>query len=438
MTGLTATHTDTVRNMHFGQVALFGEHPVPQKSPATNTELRKLPMPKPRDVPSYRSDIYSTGAIMHPYPHYARLRELGPVVWLSKQRVYALPRYAECKAALRDDENFASGHGVALNAFTNRMSRGTTLNSDGKDHDERRKLVAHRLTPKALRKVSDTVVSQAEQVVNAAVAQRTVDGVRDLATALPLSIVPDFVGWPRQGREHLIDWAGATFDSLGPWNKRSIAAFPASLRMLRFIRGVVRKRSVLQGSMAEDVLATVDAGTLAESEVSPLMIDYLAPSMDTTISAIASALYLFATHPDQWQAIRADPSLIPNAVNEVVRIESPLRAFSRRVTREVEFAGTTLPKGARVLVLYASANRDELQWTSPDTFDVYRDATGQLGFGHGTHGCAGQGLARMETQAILTALAERVENIRCTAEPTWALNNIIHRLERLPLELIPA
>lgn len=395
-------------------------------------------MPKPRDVPSYEPDIYSTAAIVDPYPHYARLRELGPAVWLSKQRVYALPRYAECKAALRDDETFVSGRGVALNAFTNRMSRGTTLNSDGDDHDKRRKLVAHRLTPKALRKMSDTVTSQAEHIVDAAVTQRSIDGVRDLATALPLSIVPDFVGWPREGREHLIDWAGATFDFLGPRNKRSIAALPASLQMLRFTRRVVRERNVLAGSMAQDVLNAVDAGTVAESEVPPLMIDYLAPSLDTTISAIASALHLFATHPDQWQAIRADPTLIPNAVNEVVRIESPLRAFSRSVAKEVEFAGTTLPRGARVLVLYASANRDALQWTDPDTFDVHRDATGQLGFGHGTHGCAGQGLARMETQAILTALANRVETIRCTAEPTWALNNIIHRFERLPLELIPA
>ena len=395
-------------------------------------------MPKPRDVPSYESDIYSTAAILDPYPHYARMRELGPVVWLSKQRVYALPRYAECKAALRDDETFASGRGVALNAFTNRMSRGTTLNSDGADHDKRRKLVAHRLTPKALRKMSDTVTHQAEQVVDAALSMRTVDGVRDLATELPLSIVPDFVGWPRESRDHLIDWAGATFDFLGPWNKRSIAALPASLQMLLFTRRVVRKRSVLDGSMGHDVMTAVDEGKLDKSEVPPLMVDYLAPSLDTTISAISSALYLFATHHEQWQAVRADPSLIPNAVNEVVRIESPLRAFSRSVTKNVEFGGATLPKGARVLVLYASANRDALQWDDPDTFDVHRDATAQLGFGHGTHGCAGQGLARMETQAILTALADRVENIRCVGEPKWALNNIIHRFDRLPLELIPA
>lgn len=393
---------------------------------------------RPRHVPSYRPDIYSTAAIVDPYPHYARLRELGPVVWLSRQRVYALPRYAECKAVLRDDKAFASGRGVALNAVTNRLSRGTVLNSDGAEHDQRRKLVAHRLTPKALRSISDAVTAQAEQIVDAAVGRGTVDGVRDIAAALPLSIVPDLVGWPKEGRDHLIDWAGATFDFLGPWNRRSVAAVPASLQMLRYTRRVVRDRSVLDGSMGHDVLAAVDAGTVDISEVPPLMIDYLAPSLDTTISAIASALHLFATHPDQWQAIRADPGLIPNAVNEVVRIESPLRAFSRSVTSDVEIGGVTIPRGSRVLVLYASANRDALQWTDPDTFDIHRNAISQLGFGHGTHGCAGQGLARLETQAILNALAARVTRIRCVDEPTWALNNIIHRYERLPLELTPA
>lgn len=388
-------------------------------------------------VPSYRPDIYSTAAIVNPYPHYARLRGLGPVVWLPRQRVYALPRYAECKAVLKDDVTFASGRGVALNPLTNRMSRGTTLNSDGAEHERRRKLVAHRLTPRALKTMSEAVAIRAAEVVDAAVALGAVDGVADLATALPLAIVPDFVGWPNEGREHLLEWAGATFDILGPLNKHNVRAIPASLRMLRFSRRVIRQRSVLDGSMGHDVLAAADAGRLAHTDCPALMIDYLAPSLDTTISAIASALHLFATHPDQWQAIRADPGLIPNAVNEVVRFQSPLRAFSRKVTSDAEVGGVVVPKGARVLVLYASANRDELEWTDPDSFDIHRNAVGQLGFGHGTHGCAGQGLARMETQAILRALVDRVDTIRCTGEPTWAINNIIHRFERLPLELVP-
>src|ERR1700730_16517044 len=119
-------------------------------------------------VPEYRTNIYTTDAIVAPYPHYAALRQLGPVVWLSKHRVYALPRYTECKAVMRDDKSFISGNGVALNPLTNRLSRGTTLSSDGAEHDQRRKLVAHRLLPRALRGISDSVDEQAARVVDAA------------------------------------------------------------------------------------------------------------------------------------------------------------------------------------------------------------------------------------------------------------------------------
>jgi cytochrome P450 len=167
------------------------------------------------------------------------------------------------------------------------------------------------------------------------------------------------------------------------------------------------------------------------------MIDYIAPSLDTTISSISSALHLFATHPQQWQLLKDDPSLIPNAVNEVVRFESPLRAFARHAGCETEIADVRIPEGARVLVIYASANRDEREWQNPDTFDIRRDANRHLGFGHGAHACAGQSLARLETSAMLRALVDRVDRIEPTAEPTWAINNIIRRHEHMPLKLIP-
>ncbi|MBJ8344272.1 cytochrome P450 [Antrihabitans sp. YC2-6] len=391
-----------------------------------------------RTVPQYRPDIYTPAAIQDPYPHYARMRELGPVVWLPRHRVYALPRYAECKAALRDPETFTSGSGVALNCVTNRMSRGTTLNSDGEEHDRRRKLVAHRLTPRALRSMSAAVEQQATRIVEDAMSRRQIDGVHDLASALPLAVVPDLVGWPVAGRDQLLRWAGATFDALGPINRQSVKSIPASIEMLRYSRRVVEQRSIIDGSMGHDVLVAADAGEIGHAECPALMIDYLAPSLDTTISAISSALHLFASHPEQWDEIRANPKLIPNAVNEVVRIESPLRAFARSTSRTVEIGDTTIPRDARVLVMYASANRDELQWTDPNTFDVHRNATNQLGFGYGTHGCAGQGLARLETEAILRALAQRVERILPNGKPSWAMNNIIHRHEQLPLELVPA
>lgn len=389
-------------------------------------------------VPVYKPDIYSAEAIVDPYPHYQRLRDLGPVVWLTKHKVYALPRYAECKAVLRDDETFLSGSGVALNRIANRMSRGTTLNSDGVEHDQRRRLLAHGLLPRALRAIGDSVDATAAAVVEAALNKGEIDGVCDLASALPLAVVPDLIGWPRDQRDHLIEWGGATFDILGPLNWHALKAMPDVFRMLRFARGLVRKRTFLEGSMAHELLIAADQGKLSHAECPALMVDYLAPSIDTTMSAISNALYLFASHPEQWQLLKDEPKLMANAINEVIRYEPPLRAFARLVGRQTEIGGASIPSGARVLVMYASANRDEHEWENPAVFDIRRDAGRQIGFGQGAHACAGQSLARLETTAMLQALLERVDRIEVASSPTWAINNIIHRHERLPLKLIPA
>jgi cytochrome P450 len=246
------------------------------------------------------------------------------------------------------------------------------------------------------------------------------------------------VGWPRDQRDHLLAWGAATFDVLGPLNRNWVNALTSSLQMLRFARRVVRHRSVIEGSLGHDVLVAADNGKLPYRECPALMVDYLGPSLDTTISAISTALHLFATFPEQWEILKNNHKLISNAVNEVVRYDSPLRAFSRRTHRDTEIAGTRIPVGSGVLVIYASANRDEHEWDQPDTFDIRRDATRQLGFGYGAHACAGQALARMETEAMLRALVERVDLIELTSPPTWAINNIIRRHERLPLRLVAA
>jgi cytochrome P450 len=391
-----------------------------------------------RHVPVYDADIYSRDAIVDPYPHYQRLRDFGPVVWLTKHKVYALPRYAECKAVLRDDSTFLSGSGVALNRIANRSSRGTTLNSDGAEHDRRRKLLAHGLLPRALRAIGDRVDGMAATVVDAALNSGEIDGVNDLAAALPLAIVPDLIGWPRDQREHLLEWGGATFDALGPLNRHAIKAMPNVFRMMRFARRVVRERTFIEGSMADELLKAADQGKLSHAECPALMVDYLAPSIDTTMSAISNALYLFATHPEQWQLLKRDQTRMANVINEVIRYEPPLRAFARLVSRPTEIGGVSIPSGARVLVMYASANRDEREWDNPAVFDIRRDAGRQIGFGQGAHACAGQSLARLETTAMLSALLERVDRLEVTGSPTWAINNIIRRHERLPLKLIPA
>jgi cytochrome P450 len=162
------------------------------------------------------------------------------------------------------------------------------------------------------------------------------------------------------------------------------------------------------------------------------MAAYLTTSMLTTVSSIASAIWLFARHPDEWRAVRDDPSLVPGAYNEVLRLESPFHVSSRSVRREHELEDATLPAGSRVLLLFASANRDERKWEDPERFDVRRKANDHVAFGHGVHACPGQGLARLESQSIVAALASAAEVIEA-GRPSWRLNNVVRVMSTLPV-----
>ena len=255
-------------------------------------------------APVYRRNVYSRSAIVDPYPHYAALRELGPVVWLSRQRVYALPRYAECKAVLRDDANFVSGQGVALDRLTNRMSRGTTLNSDGDDHQRRRKLLAHRLTPRRCarwrgrrreghgrRRGCDRAPPRRR---GAQPGHGTADGDRAGSG-----------GVARERPREPVAVGGGDFRLPGP-AEPAVAAHGARRRAdaeVRATGGPQPKRA--RGQHGPRAAGRGGRGKLSHAECPPLMIDYIAPSLDTTISAISSALHLFATHPEQWQTSRA-------------------------------------------------------------------------------------------------------------------------------------
>ena len=167
------------------------------------------------------------------------------------------------------------------------------------------------------------------------------------------------------------------------------------------------------------------------------IIDYLAPSLDTTISALGNAIWLFATHPDQWQLLRHEPERVKQAFNEVLRVETPITSFTRVTTQPTEIDGVEVPADARVLVSYASANRDERRWDNPGVFDITRNSAGQIAFGYGDHACAGMGLARLEGAAVLGALIERVDRVELTAPPVRKLNNLIRSFVSLPVTVTP-
>ena len=155
--------------------------------------------------------------------------------------------------------------------------------------------------------------------------------------------------------------------------------------------------------------------------------------MDTTINAIGSAMLLFGSNPDQRRKLKADPSLVRSAINEVLRCEAPVQSFCRQATDAQDIGGSEVPAGARVLVMFGSANRDERKYADPDTFDVTRNPIDHLSFGFGVHRCAGASLAGLEVESILGALVRRVETIEIVGEPVRALNNATRGLRSLPV-----
>ncbi|MEZ5741329.1 MAG: cytochrome P450/oxidoreductase [Burkholderiaceae bacterium] len=395
-------------------------------------------MSSPPTVPHYAPDLFSDEVIADPYPHYAALRELGPVAWLPATGAYVLSRFDEVGEALRRPLDFVSSKGLSLQPRVNELLVGSTLNSDPPIHDLTRSVTSAPLLPGALLEHVPRIEAAARGLIDGLVARRRFDAVTDLAQFLPVTIVAELVGLPDAGRENMLRWASATFNLFGPDNARSRAAFTDLRDLRRFLEAEGRPERLQPGGWAQQIFRNGQARGLSLQTCAQLMRDYINPSLDTTISATGQAVGLFAEHPDQWDLVRADRSLIPNAVEEVVRLASPIRLFSRYVARDTEIGGVMLPQGARVLVCYASANRDPRKYHEPDRFDVRRDVHDHMGFGHGVHMCMGMHLARIEIIALLEALADRVERFVPQGQGVVAMNNVIRAFASLPIEVVPA
>jgi len=184
------------------------------------------------------------------------------------------------------------------------------------------------------------------------------------------------------------------------------------------------------GSWAEAIIDAVDRGEVDHATRSVLMIDYMGPSLDTTIYAIGNGVWLFAKHPEEWCKVCELPSLVPSALNEVLRMESPVQGFSRLLTRDYDLDGITLPAGSRAIAFYGAANRDERKFPNPNTFDVTRSSVEQLAFGWGPHMCVGQHLAKLEMAAIFRALATRVKRFHIKEE-VRNINNVLRGFSKL-------
>jgi cytochrome P450 len=390
-------------------------------------------VPRPA-IPRSDADLFADDALDDPYPHLRALRDAGPVVWLDAHEMFAVTRHDDVRRVLDDHDTFVSGQGVALNDVINDLGRGTTLMSDGDEHRTQRGVIGRPLTPRALADLRPDAQAIADALVDRLVERRRFDAVTELAHVLPSTWVPDLLGWPDEGREHLVEWAAAQFDGLGPLNDRAVAASEGILAMSAYAERLAAS-ALPEHCFGARIQRAAERGEIERARCPMLFIDYLAPSLDTTISAIGNAVWLFATHPDQWQLLRDEPQRAKAAFNEVLRVESPISCFTRVARAPAVVGGAEVPAGARVLVSFASANRDERRWDEPERFDITRESAGQLAFGHGEHACVGMGLARLEGVAVLTALVERVRTIDLVGPPVRKRNNLIRSFASLPVSV---
>jgi cytochrome P450 len=383
-------------------------------------------------APVSNIDLYEERVLLDPYPAYQTLRDLGPAVWLEKYDMYVLARFKDVQEAMRNWQLFSSAQGVMMNQPMNDTLRGIVLCSDEPEHQVLRRVIAKPITPLAIKNHQELIIAEAEALVERLVARRQFDAAKDLAQYLPVTIVSNLVGLPEDGRERMLEWAAANFECFGPINERTTKAFEIVKEMVHYAFTRCTRDNLKPDGWARAIWDAADRGEIPLDRPPLMMNDYMGPSLDTTIFTTSSAIWLFAQHPDQWDALRADETLIPGAINEVVRLESPLQGFSRVATADVDLEGVTIPSGSRVIMLWGSANRDERKWTDPARFDVRRRNADHLGFGHGVHTCVGMHLAKMEITALLRALLKRVKRFEL-GETERVVNNVMHGLSRLDI-----
>lgn len=390
--------------------------------------------------PALEIDPFAEDFLANPWAHHGALRDAGPVVWLPVIGCYAMARYAEVQPALKDWQTFVSGRGVGLADFAREepwRPQSLLLETDPPLHDQTRGLMNKVASLASLKAVMPQWREKADKLVAALVGTGPIDAVADLSEQFPLAVFPDLIGLRDGGEEHLIPYGTVAFNAFGPRNRVLAEAMAAAENAVAWVNESCKREHLKPGGWGMAVYEAADRGECSMAEAERLVRSFLTAGVDTTVNGIANLVLAFAQAPDQWQKLRADPSLAKRAIEESLRWGGVIQTFFRTTSRPVEIAGGTIPEGSKVILFLAAANRDPRKWADPDAFDITRSASGHVGFGFGIHQCLGQMVARMEAEAVLDALIAQVSEIRLAGVPEHRLNNTLHALARVPVDLIP-
>jgi len=398
-------------------------------------------LPTSAAMPALDFDPFSRTFLEDPFPDHARLRDAGPVAWLSHYGIYAVGRHAEARAVLQDWEAFSSAAGVGLADFRREKPwrlPSLVLETDPPMHGRSRRVLSRVLAAGAIKSLRERFQQDADEMVADLIQRGAFDAVPDLAEAYPLRVFPDAVGMPRENRRYLLPYGNMVFNSFGPRNAFLEDALQDAAPVLEWVQIQSQRENLSATGFGAEIHAAADAGELTPEEAPMVVRSLLTAGVDTTVSGLGAALLCLATHPAQFQVLRANPHLAKAAFEEAVRFETPVQTFFRTTTRPVELGGATLDAGRKILVFMGAANRDPRRWDRPDEYDITRPTAGHVGWGVGIHTCVGMLLARLEGECVLTALAQQAGALEITGEPKRRCNNTLRGLASLPMRITPA
>lgn len=361
---------------------------------------------------------------------------------------WVLSGYADIVAAATDNETFSSetgggrdGGGSTLEDMPLGFAVGALLNMmDDPRHAKLRKLLTPSTTPRALRGIEQDLRRRAVGIVEAALAKRECDFLVDVAAELPLQAVAQLVGVPQQDRHELMNWANVTLDyedrEVGEINDRMAQA---QARMFAYGAELLERK---RAQPADDLLsvvthALIDGGPLTDNEQHMFLSLIIAAGSETTRNSIAIGMSALSEHPDAWERLRCNRTLLPTAVEEILRWASSTPYNRRTATRDVELHGQRIAAGDKVSLWWASANRDETVFTDPYTFDITRNPNPHLAFGRGVHFCLGASLARMEMRVIFDVLLDQVGAVTLTGPIEYVRSNKHAGVRHMPVALDP-
>lgn len=396
-----------------------------------------------RTAPHTDFDPFAARTMRDPYPDYRRLLSGPdiPDVWFSGKRgVWVVAGYDAVRSALRDHEALSSAE--SQSRYRVRLE---TMNAvDPPAHTRLRKFVARAFTPRAMSLWRAAVDDVVDELVEAMVARRRTEVVGDLARPLPNRLIATMLGIPAHDHERFLEWSDAivagAFTPLTPRGMaRSARSASATAAMRRNLDHLITDRRRRGGNDLISMMTASDGeDALSDDEVFWSAAMLVGAGSETTTNLLSGLVLTLAQHPDLYQRLRCHPELISAAIEEQLRLESPVQGFYRTATRDYTIGAHTIPAGGRVLLLFAAANRDPRHYPDPDTFDVDRNPVDHLAFGGGIHFCLGAPLSRMEASRALGQLLTRVEAIRLDGEYRYLENPTMRGLRCLPVTLEPA